>query len=82
MIILRDISILWSLIHTLIMFICLYEPRYPKRKSIILTLSAMVPLILVNLIIFNMLGSEKYMSLMLLTLSLPSLVFFFILHYK
>ncbi|MBQ9733110.1 MAG: GHKL domain-containing protein [Clostridia bacterium] len=79
MIILRDISILWSLIHTLIMFICLYEPRYPKSKSIILTLSAMFPLILVNLIIFNMLGSEKYMSLMLLTLSLPSLVFFFIL---
>ena len=28
---LREISILWSMVHTLVMFILLFESRYSKR---------------------------------------------------
>lgn len=30
--ILRDISMLWSMVHTLILFLFLFEPRYPKKR--------------------------------------------------
>ena len=32
MIILRDLSMLWSLFHILILFIMLYRSRYGRRK--------------------------------------------------
>lgn len=37
MTILRDLSVLWSLIHVLILFIFLYESRYPRKKTLVLT---------------------------------------------
>ncbi len=79
MTILRDISVMWSLIHTLVMFMFLFDSRYSKKKTIKLTLLTMLPLILLNFIMFLVCGSEGYMQRMLITLSLPSLIFFFIL---
>ena len=79
MIILRDISIMWSLIHTLVMFMFLFDSRYPKKKTMKLTLITMLPLILLNFILFIVCGPEGYIQRMLITLSLPSLIFFFIL---
>lgn len=79
MAILKDISILWSMIHTLIMFLFLFEPRYPKTKNILFTLLTMVPLVAVNLILFVLLGPDQYGTLMLLTLSLPSCIVFWLL---
>ena len=77
--ILKDISVLWSLIHTLVMFLFLFESRYPKKKTIVLTLVTMIPLILVNLVLFMVLGLDRYGTLMLLTLSLPSCIVFWLL---
>lgn len=83
MIILKDISAMWSLIHTLVMFMILFEPRYPKRKTIMLTLLAMGPLMVFNFLLFVFLGFDKVGTLMLLTLSLPSCLFFwFISKYR
>lgn len=79
MTILKHTSIMWSLIHTLIMFLFFFESRYPKKKTMILTLSAMLPLILINLVLFVVLGDEEYLNIMLLTLSLPSFIFFWFL---
>lgn len=79
MIMLRDISIMWSLIHTLVMFLFLFESRYPKKKTLTLTLFAMIPLILINFVLFIVYGTEKYLNLMLATLSLPSFIFFWFL---
>lgn len=79
MAILKDISILWSMIHTLIMFLFLFEPRYPKPKNILFTLLTMVPLVAINLILFVLVGPDQYGTLMLLTLSLPSCIVFWLL---
>lgn len=76
---LRDISIIWSLTHTLVMFLALFDSRYSKKKTIVLTCSSMIPLILINLLLMAFFGSEQYMKLMLFTLSVPSFIFFWIL---
>lgn len=77
--VLKDISIIWSLIHTLIMFLVIFDSRFPGKKTVTLSLTAMIPLIIINLLLMAFLGSEKFMKIMLLTLSLPSLIFFWFL---
>ena len=79
MTILKDISVLWSLLHTLLLFLLLFESRYSKKKTLILSLVTMIPLILVNTVIFVLVGTERYMTVLLLTCSLPSLIFFWCL---
>lgn len=74
--ILRDISIFWSFIHILVLFMILYEAKYTKKKNLIITLSAMLPLIIINGILFVLYGNEIMSKLMILTMSLPSLIFF------
>lgn len=76
---LKDFSVLWSLLHTLLLFLLLFESRYPRKKTLILSLATMIPLILVNTVIFVLVGTERYMTYLLLTCSLPSLVFFWFL---
>ena len=70
---------LWAMVHTLILFLFLFESRYPKKKTLSLTLLTMIPLIAINLALFVILGFEKYGPLMLVTLSIPSLIIFWIL---
>lgn len=77
--ILKDSSMLWSMIHTLIMFLFLFESRYPKKKSLWITMVTILPLLLLNLVLFVALGADTYGSLMLLTLSLPSCIVFWLL---
>lgn len=79
MTILKDFSILWSLLHTLFLFLLLFESRYPKKKTLILSCATMVPLIVVNTVIFIIVGPERYTTLLLFTCSLPSLFFFWFL---
>ncbi len=79
MTLLKDISIIWSLVHTLIMFILLYEPKYEKKKSMTITLATMIPLCAVNLALTFFIPADKYGTLMLATLTLPSLIVFYIL---
>lgn len=79
MTILKDLSILWSMLHTLILFLFLFESRYPKKKAMFITLATMLPLLVVNLFLFVILGGDKYGTLMLVTLSLPSCIVFYML---
>lgn len=74
--ILKDLSILWSLIHTLVLFLLLFESRYSQKKTMVISLTTMIPLIMVNLLLFILLGMNRYGTLMLLTLSVPSFVVF------
>ncbi len=76
---LRDISLLWSMIHTLVLFLFLFESRYPKKKTLSITLFTMLPLIIINLLLLWIMGFDRYGTLMLVTLSIPSFVVFFIL---
>jgi len=79
MTILRDISLMWSFIHTLVLFLLLFDSRYSKKKTVTLTAIAMTPLIVINFALIFICGIDQYMKLMLITLSLPSFIFFFFL---
>ena len=79
MIIFKDFSIFWSLFHALILFILLFESKYSKKKTIQLSLYAMIPLIIANVFLLFILGNAAYLKIMLLTCSLPSLIFFYFL---
>lgn len=77
--ILRNISILWTLLFTLIIFMLLFKTRYPKKKANTITLATMLPLILVNFVLALVLDADTYGTLLLVTLSLPSLIVFWIM---
>lgn len=79
MITLKDLSIIWSLIHTLVLFLMLFESRYSRRKTIVLSCATMLPLIAINALFFIIKGPDAYMPKMLFMLSLPSLVFFWLM---
>ena len=79
---LKDVSMLWSIIHVLVMFALLFESRYSKRKTVILTACTMVPLLAANFIIYQLIDAPEYLAL-LGTCVLPSLAFFlFIAKYR
>lgn len=76
MTVLRDISMLWSLFHILILFMLLYRSRYPRKKTLILTGMTMGPLALLTVAGLAYYGAEFMGQIFILTLTLPSLLFF------
>ena len=76
MTILRDLSMLWSLFHILIIFMLLYRSRYPQKKTLILTGMTMGPLALLTVAGLARYGAEFMGKIFILTLTLPSLLFF------
>ena len=76
MTILRDLSVLWSLFHILVLFMLLYRSRYPKRRTVILTVAFMGSLALLNVAGVVRYGAEFMGQVFLLTCTLPSLLFF------
>ena len=79
MTILRDLSVLWSLFHILILFILLYRSRYPRKKTVILTGIFMTPIVALNVAGLALYGTELMGKVFLLTCTLPGLVFFWFL---
>lgn len=76
MTILRDLSMLWSLFHILILFMLLYRSRYPRKKTFLLTGLTMGPLGLLTMVGLAVYGAEVMGKVFILTLTLPSLLFF------
>lgn len=76
MTILRDLSVLWSLFHILVLFMLLYRSRYSKRRTVILTVVFMGSLALLNVAGVIRYGTEFMGQVFLLTCTLPSLLFF------
>lgn len=74
--VLRDISVLWSLFHMLILFMAFYRSRYEKRKTFLLTGITMGPLILLNVAGVIVFGTALMGKVFILTCTLPSLLFF------
>lgn len=77
MIILRDLSLIWSMFHILVLFIFFYESRFSRKTTIILTLVFMGPLGLLNLVGLKYLGVDRMGQMLMLTCTVPSAVFFF-----
>lgn len=76
---LRLSSAVWSLLHILVLFAFFYSPRFSKKKTVVLTLSTMLPLLMVNMLLLHFVGRQHYAWIVLLTLVLPSFAFFFFL---
>lgn len=77
LIILRDLSIVWCLLHILILFMMLYRSRYSAKKTRFLTIVVMAPLVIVNMAGVAILGPERMGRLFLLTCTLPSALFYY-----
>lgn len=77
--VLRELSVFWSLLHILILFILLYRSKYSKKKTLVLTGIFMGPLVLLNVIGLTILGNEKMGQMFVLTCTIPSLFFFYLI---
>ncbi len=75
--ILRDLSLLWSLFHVLILFSLLYRSKYSRKKTFFLTVLFMGPLIVLTLTGVIFLGVEEMGRLFVFSCTLPSLIFFY-----
>ncbi len=82
MTLLRDLSVIWSLFHVLVLFLFLYECRYSLRKTLILTGIFMVPLGVLNAVCFMRFGPERYAQLIFFLCTIPSLIFFLLMAKK
>lgn len=67
----------WSLVHALVIFMILYEPRLSKRSTIIWTAIVMGAIAAGNIVIFALYGREVLSMLMTLTVLVPSVIFFY-----
>ena len=76
---LKELSIIWSLCHILILFILLYRSKYSQKKTFFLTCIFMGPLIVLNLSGVVFLGIERMGQIFVLTCTLPSLVFYYLI---
>lgn len=76
---LRDLSIYWCLLHVALIFVMLFRSRFDRKKSLILVGTGIGVLVLLNGIGLVVLGHERMGKLFLLTLSLPSLIYFWLL---
>ena len=75
---LRDLSIYWSLIHLALIFVMLFQSRFDRKRTWILSGVGIGVLMLFNGIGLAVLGNQMG-KLFLLTCSLPSLLYFWIL---
>lgn len=79
MTLLRDLSMLWSLFHILILFMLLYRSRYSPKKTILLTGITMGALIALNMAGLVIYGAETMGKVFILTCTLPSLLVFWLI---
>lgn len=79
MTVLRYISTLYTALLAPVLLFILFDFRYPRRKTILLTVSFLVPIILANAVLLAILGPVIMSSLLLLTGALPALTFFWFL---
>jgi len=76
---LKEVSIILTSVHVWILFLLVYEPRYSWKKTLILTAVFMTPFSILTVLIFIFLGPELAGQLILVTMTIPSLIFFLIL---
>ncbi len=73
----RDLSVVISLFHVLILFLFLYGSRFSRRKTAVLVCTFMVPLLLLNTVLFIRLGPERYLQNIIAFCTIPSFLFLF-----
>lgn len=76
---LRDISIIWSLLHVLVVFIVFYESRYTVKKTVALTSIFMGTLLVIISALIFIKGIVWVSDMIVFLCVLPSLLFFWLL---
>ncbi len=76
---LRNLSIYWCFFHVTLVFAMLFRFRFNKKKAFILAAAGIGVLMLLNGIGVAVLGHERMGKLCLLTCSLPSFIYFWLL---
>lgn len=79
MILLRDLSIYWALLHVLFLFLILFRPRFTRRKTFAVAGIGMGLLMAANGAGLVVIGFEGLAKIFLFTCSIPSFVFFYVL---
>lgn len=79
MTILRDISFLWSMMHIVLIFLILFEPRYSWRVTLTAGFAGVGTLLAVNTLAMLWRGHGIIMTISFFTCTLPSLLLFFVL---
>ena len=78
-IVLRDLSILWAMVHVIFLFVMLFRSRYTRRKTILFAVSGMGILMVLNLVVGWMFGLGFLGKIFFVTCSIPSFVFFYMI---
>lgn len=76
---LRELSLYWCMFHVALIFVMLFRSRFSQKKSLILVGAGIGALMILNGIGLAVLGNEMMGKLLLLTCSLPSLIYFWVL---
>ena len=76
---LRDISIALALACRLMMILFLFVPRYSKRITLTAALGILVPLAILNQVLFMRTGTQMYMSLLPFIFPLPTHIILYFL---
>jgi len=79
MIALRDFSQIWSLVGAAVIFILLFQSKYPPRKTRLIIFSIVAILLPTALAIYSFVGPEHIMGVTLMTATIPSLILFYLL---
>lgn len=78
----KSFSIIWSMSFILVAFLMLYDLRFDRKKNILITCAAMIPLIVLTAVLFAVYGADVMSRLIFVTLSIPSFFFFFFMAKK
>ena len=78
---LRDFSVIWSLVHILLIFMLLSRSRYSLRVTVSLTLCFMGCLILANAFLLKAIKIDSMGRIFVLTCTVPTLLFYYWISY-
>lgn len=76
---LRDLSIIWAMIHVIFLFVMLFRSRYTRRKTILFAGIGMGILMVMNMVLGWRFGLGFLGKIFFVTCSVPSFVFFYII---
>lgn len=79
MTVLRDISFLWSMLHIIVLFLLLFEPRYSWKSTLIAAFAGWTVLLVINVPIMVWMGHSFIMRVAFFSCTIPSAVLFFLL---
>ena len=76
MTLLRDLSLLWSMLHVIALFLILFEPRFSWRTTLTVAFVVGGTLLIANILLMYQLGNGILMSMAFFPCTIPTLILF------